>query len=208
MLMVGLTGGIGSGKSTVARMLEDEGAYVIDFDYLARLVVEPGKPAWREIADYFGPEILLPDRSLNRSALAEIVFSDARRLKTLEGFIHPRIFEARDALILAIKKKDSVSVVVIDFPLLFELGFSVEFDKTVLAYVPRDVQLDRATKRGGLTKKEVEKRLGAQMPIEEKRLLSDYVIDNRGGLNETRGQVRKTFRELQALSGMKESGQR
>ncbi len=203
MVIVGLTGGIGSGKSTVVRMFEDEGAHVIDFDHLARLVVEPDKPAWRDIIDYFGPEILSSDRTLNRSALAEIVFSDNKSRKTLEGFTHPRIFKERDTLIKAIKRKDPFSIVIIDFPLLFELDLNKRFDKVILVYVPRAVQLRRLIKRDGIVKEEVEKRLDAQLPIEEKRSLSDYIIDNEGSLNDTRDQVRKVIHELRELAKKK-----
>jgi len=200
MVIVGLTGGIGSGKSTVAGMFEDEGAHVIDFDYLARLVVEPDKPAWRDIIDYFGPEIMSSDRTLNRSALAEIVFSDNKSRKALEGFTHPRIFKERDTLIKAIKRRDPFSIVIIDFPLLFELGLNKRFDKVILVYVPRPVQLRRLIKRDGIVGEEVEKRLDAQLPIEEKRSLSDYIIDNEGSLNDTRDQVRKVIHELRELA--------
>ncbi len=203
MVIVGLTGGIGSGKSTVAGMFEDEGAHVIDFDHLARLVVEPDKAAWRDIIDYFGPEIMSSDRTLNRSALAEIVFSDNKSRKALEGFTHPRIFEERDALIKAIKRKDPFSIVIIDFPLLFELDLNKRFDKVILVYVPRAVQLGRLIKRDGIVKKGVEKRLDAQLPIEEKRSLSDYNIDNEGSLNDTRDQVRKVIHELRELAKKK-----
>lgn len=203
MVIVALTGGIGSGKSTVARMFEDEGAYVIDFDYLARVVVEPDKPAWRDIIDYFGPEILSPDRTLNRSALAEIVFSDDERRKALEGFTHPRIFEESDALIKAIKRKDPFSVVIIDFPLLFELSLNEKFDKVILAYVPRAVQLKRIIERDGLAKEELERRLNAQISIEKKRSLSDYIINSEEGLNDTRDQVRKVIHELRELAKKK-----
>jgi len=204
MVIVALTGGIGSGKSTVARMFEDEGAYVIDFDYLARVVVKPDKPAWRDIVDYFGPEILSPDRTLNRSALAEIVFSDDESRKALEGFTHPRIFEESDALVKAIKRKDPCSVVIIDFPLLFELSLNEKFDKVILAYVPRTVQLERIIERDGLAKEEVEKRLNVQISIEEKRSLSDYIINSEEGLNDTRNQVRKVIHELKELAKKKE----
>ena len=204
MVIVALTGGIGSGKSTVARMFEDEGAYVIDFDYLARVVVKPDKPAWRDIVDYFGPEILSPDRTLNRSALAEIVFSDDESRKALEGFTHHRIFEESDALVKAIKRKDPCSVVIIDFPLLFELSLNEKFDKVILAYVPRAVQIKRIIERDGLAKEEVEKRLNAQISIEEKRSLSDYIINSEEGLNDTRNQVRKVIHELKELAKKKE----
>jgi len=204
MVIVALTGGIGSGKSTVARMFEDEGAYVIDFDYLARVVVKPDKPAWRDIVDYFGPEILSPDRTLNRSALAEIVFSDDESRKALEGFTHHRIFEESDALVKAIKRKDPCSVVIIDFPLLFELSLNEKFDKVILAYVPRAVQIKRIIERDGLAKEEVEKRLNVQISIEEKRSLSDYIINSEEGLNVTRNQVRKVIHELKELAKKKE----
>ena len=204
MVIVGLTGGIGSGKSTVAGMFKDEGAYVVDFDYLARVVVEPDKPAWRDIVDYFGPEILSPDRTLNRSALAEIVFSDGDSRKALEGFTHPRIFEESDVLVNAIKRKDPFSVVIIDFPLLFELELNKKFDRVILAYVPRGVQLKRIIERDGLAREEAEKRLNSQVSIEEKRSLSDYIIDSEGDLNDTRNQVKKVIHELRELAGKKE----
>ena len=199
MIIIGMTGGIGSGKSSVAEMFKDEGAYVIDFDYLARVVVEPDTPAWRDIVDYFSLEIISPDRTLNRSKLAEIVFSDAKSRKALEGFTHPRIFEKGDTLIKDIKKKDPKAIVIIDIPLLFELSLKKKFDKVILVYVSRDVQIQRAVKRGVLAKEEVEKRLKAQIPIEEKKLLSDYIINNEGSLKYTRDQVRKVTHELKKL---------
>lgn len=205
MLIVGLTGGIGSGKSTVAGMFKDEGAYVIDFDHLACLVVEPDKPAWRDIIDYFGPGVLSSDRTLNRSALAEIVFSDEKSRKALEGFTHPRIFEEGDALINAIKRKNPSSVVIMDIPLLFEFDLNKRFDKIILVYVTIAIQIERVVKRGGLSPEEVEKRLNAQIPIEEKRALSDYIIDNKGSINDTKDQVRKVVHELKDLAKNKET---
>ncbi len=206
MVTVGLTGGIGSGKSTVTRMFKDEGVHVIDFDCLARVVVEPDKPAWRDIVDYFGPGVLSSDRTLNRSVLAEIVFSDDKSRKALECFTHPRIFEERDALIRAIKRKDPHSIVLMDFPLLFELGLRKMFDKVILVHVARAVQIERAVERGGLAREEVGKRLDAQIPIEEKRSLSDYIIDNEGSLDDTRDQVRKVIHELRELAKEREGG--
>jgi dephospho-CoA kinase len=205
MLVVGLTGGIGSGKSAVTEMFRQEGAEVIDFDYLARLVVEPGTPAWKDIVGYFGRRVLSSDKTLNRSALAEIVFSDEESRKALEGFTHPRIFEKRDALLKGIKEKAPFSVVVIDFPLLFELGLRNGLDEVILVYVPRDVQIERVANRDKLSREAVEKRLKAQMPIEEKRSLSDYVIDNQGSPTETRAQVKKIMIKLRELSRQKEA---
>jgi dephospho-CoA kinase len=199
MLIIGLTGGIGSGKSAVAWMFKEEGAYVIDLDELARQVVEPDKPAWRDVVAYFGEDILNPDRTLNRSALGEIVFSDPKSRRALEGFTHPRIFEEQEAFIEAVKDKDPCAVVVIEFPLLFELSFQKKFDKIILVYASRDEQIRRAGERDGFSKAEVDKRLRAQISIEQKRLLSDYVIDNEGSLADTRDQVREVMRELRNL---------
>lgn len=204
MLIVALTGGIGSGKSVVARMFEDEGAYVIDLDELARRVVEPDKPAWRDVVAYFGTGILNPDRTVNRSALAEIVFSDPERRRVLEAFTHPWIFEEQDALLKAIKDQDPCSVVVIEFPLLFELNFQKKFDKVIVVYAPRDAQVRRAVERDGFSEEQVDKRLMAQISIEEKRLLSDYSIDNEGSLRSTRDQVGEVMRELRKSSREKE----
>jgi dephospho-CoA kinase len=206
MLMVGLTGGIGSGKSVVARMFEDEGAYVIDLDKLARSVVEPNKPAWRDVVAYFGAGILNPDRTVNRSALAEIVFSNPESRRALEGFTHPRIFEEKDALLKTIKERDPYSVVIIDFPLLFELSFQKKFDRIILVYAPRDAQIRRAGERDGLSENQIEKRLKAQISISEKRILSDYIIDNEGSLDNTRNQVREVMKELRKLAEEKGGG--
>jgi dephospho-CoA kinase len=200
MMKVGLTGGIGSGKSTVALMFKDEGAYVIDLDALARRVVEPDKPAWRDVIAYFGTGILNQDRTVNRSALAELVFSDLKSRKALEEFTHSRIFAEQDALLETVKDNDPYSIVVIEFPLLFELSFQDRFDKIILVYVSRDTQIRRVRERDGISEKEVAKRLRAQIPIGEKRPLSDYIIHNEGGLADTRDQVRKVMRELRKLT--------
>ena len=196
MVKAGLTGGIGSGKSNVALMFKDEGAYIIDFDELARIVVEPDKPAWRKIVGYFGNTILSPDRTLDRAALAKIVFSDNTSRKALEDFIHPMILMESDALIKDIIETNPSSIVIIDFPLLFELGMNEGFDKIILAYACRDIQLKRVMKRDDVSKEDVDERLKAQMPIEEKRVMSDYVIDTQGSFNDTRKQVKKVMSEL------------
>jgi dephospho-CoA kinase len=204
MLTVALTGGIGSGKSVVASMLKDEGAYVIDLDELARRVVEPDKPAWKDVISYFGTGILNPDRTVNRSALARIVFSEPESRKVLEKFTHPRILHEQDALLAAIKEKDPCSVVVVEFPLLFELSFQKRFDTIIVVYVSRHVQITRAKERDGLSEREVENRLRAQIPLDEKRAHADYLIDNDGSFGNTREQVRSVMRELRKLAKEKE----
>jgi len=203
MLTVSLTGSIGSGKSVVASMFKDEGAYVIDLDQLARLVIEPDKPAWRDIISYFGTGVLNPDRTVNRCALAGIVFSQPESRKMLEEFTHPRIFEEQDAVLAGIKDQDPQSVVVVEFPLLFELSLQERFDKVIVVYVARDVQIQRAKERDSLSEHEIEKRLKAQIPLEKKRQLADYIIDNQGSLRNTRDQVRRIMRELRMLAQQK-----
>lgn len=203
MVIVGLTGGIGSGKSTAAGMFKDEGADIIDFDLLARTVVEPGKPAWRKIVEYFGPNFLNPDGSINRAALGKIVFSEDKSRKALEAFVHPMILKERDRLVEQIRDKNPSSVVIVDFPLLFELGMGRDFDKTVLVYTPRGVQIKRVMQRDGLSKEEAEKRLKAQMPIDEKRRLSDYIIDAETTFAVMRDQVKGIMHSLRGISEKK-----
>jgi len=203
MVIVGLTGGIGSGKSTTAGMFKEEGADIIDFDLLARTVVEPGKPAWRKIVEYFGPNFLNPDGSINRAALGKIVFSEDKSRKALEDFVHPMILKERDRLVEQIKDKNSSSVIIVDFPLLFELGMGRDFDKTVLVYAPRDVQIKRVMQRDGLSKEEAEKRLKAQMPIDEKRKLSDYIIEAETTFAVMRDQVKGIMHSLRGISEKK-----
>ena len=200
MILVGLTGGIGSGKSTAAGMFKDEGADIIDFDLLARTVVEPGKPAWRKIVEYFGPNFLNPDGSINRAALGKVIFSEDTSRKALEDFVHPMILKERDRLVEKIRNKNPSSVVIVDFPLLFELGMDRDFDKTVLVYAPSDVQIKRVMQRDGLSKEEVEKRLKAQMPIDEKRRLSDYIIDAETTFAVMRHQVKGILYSLREIS--------
>jgi len=200
MVIVGLTGGIGSGKSTVAGMFKDEGAYIIDFDILARIVVERGKPAWEKIVKYFGPHVLFPDESINRAALGRVIFAEEKSRKTLEGFVHPMILKERDKLIEEIRDENPSSVVIIDFPLLFELGMNEDFDKTILAYVPRYVQIKRVMERDGLSMEDVEKRLNAQMPIDEKKNLSDYIINAERAFGDMRDQVKKVIYRLNKIA--------
>jgi dephospho-CoA kinase len=199
VLLVALTGGIASGKSLVARMLADLGAYLIDSDQLSRKVVEPHKPAWRDIVDCFGPEILLPDQSVDRKALARIVFGDQRRRKKLEDIVHPRIWEEQKAITEEIIKRDPSAIIVRDVPLLFEAHLEGQFARIILVYVPASVQLARLMERDGLNREEAQSRLDAQMPIEAKLPLAHYVIHNEGTIEDTRAQVEKVFAELRGL---------
>jgi dephospho-CoA kinase len=188
MRLIGLTGGIGSGKSTVARMLAARGATVVDADLLAREVVEPGTPGLAEIAAEFGPGVLLPDGRLDRAALGAVVFADAARRETLNSITHPRVgalMQERVATALG----SEAPLVVVDVPLLFEGSRQSTFEGVMLVWVPEPMQLQRLVERDGMSEGEARRRIAAQMPIDRKRELATWVIDNSGTVAETEGQV-------------------
>jgi dephospho-CoA kinase len=184
MRLIGLTGGIATGKSTVARMLVAHGAIVIDADELAREVVRPGEPALREVAARFGDTVIRSDGSLDRDRLGAIVFSDSAARLDLEQITHPRIAElTRDRIATALA--GPAPLVAVDIPLLFEHGRESMFEGVVLVYAPRDVQLQRLRERNALDEAAAEQRLAAQMPIDEKRDRATWIIDNSDGLDAT-----------------------
>ncbi len=189
MFIIGLTGGIASGKSTVAAMLVEKGAYLIDADQLAREAVEPGQPAWQEIVDWLGKSVLLPDRNIDRARLADIVFNNQQELKKLNTIVHPRVGSRLLELSEKIKKDDPDAVVVYDIPLLIEAGMQKLVDLVLLVYVPRDTQILRLRQRDKLSRLEAEKRLGTQKPLEDKKKDADVIIDNSENLAETARQV-------------------
>jgi len=198
-LLVGLTGGIGSGKSVVAEMLSELGAPLVDFDVLSRRVVEPDKPAWRDIVDFFGEQVLSDDRTLNRDALGAIVFSDMEKRKKLEGFTHPRIGEEFFSEVVGIRGDDPRAIIQVGIPLLIEANMQHIFDHLVVVHVPREVQVERLMARDGLAVEDAEARLAAQMPLDDKLDYADTVVDNSGSLDDTRRQVGElwsTFEEI------------
>jgi dephospho-CoA kinase len=195
-MIIGLTGGIATGKSTVSNMLRERGAAIVDADRVAREVVEPGEPALQEIVNRFGSEILNEDGTLNRKKLGGIVFADPARRKELEAITHPAIRARMRERMAALASEDPDRLIVADIPLLFEGGLQRQYECVLLVYVPREIQKERLMKRDGLTEAEAEKRLAAQMDIEEKKRLADYVIDNRGTLEETSRQVDEFLRSL------------
>ncbi len=196
MLIIGLTGGIASGKSTVANMLAEKGAYLIDADQLAREVVEPDQPAWREIVGWLGESILLPDRRIDRAGLSRLVFNDRVMLEKLNKIVHPRVGSRFITLSEEIRQKDPGAVVVYDIPLLIEAGMQQIVDVILLVYVPREVQIARLKMRNGLDKKDAEQRLRAQMPLEEKKKYAHTVIDNSGSFDDTARQVEVFWRTV------------
>jgi dephospho-CoA kinase len=205
MLIAGLTGGIATGKSTVSEMLRTLGAHVIDFDVLARVVVEPDMPAWQDIVQFFGELILNDDRTLDRAKIGDIVFDDEEKRRQLQGFIYPRLFEEYSRQIREIEEKDPAAVVIADVPLLIEIRLQTMFEKIILVYAPDEQQLQRLVERDGFSHDDAMKRLKAQMSIEEKLQHADYVVRNTGSLEDTENEVKKIFQELKALAAQKNS---
>lgn len=192
--LIGLTGGIGTGKSTVSAMLRGLGAAVVDADEGARAVVEPGTPGLRAVAEEFGPGVLAPDGRLDRAALAEIVFRDPERRARLNAITHPLVGawaaeRTADAIVRGAR------IVVHDVPLLFENQRQGQFERVILVYAPDEVAVRRLLEKG-MTEEQARARIAAQMPIEEKRRLADYVVDNSDGLPDTERQVRELWRQL------------
>jgi dephospho-CoA kinase len=196
MLNVGLTGGIACGKSTVAQMLVGHGAYLIDFDVLAHEVEEPERPAWKEITERFGPEILAANKEIDRNKLAGLVFADKEKLKALNNIVHPYILQEWQARLAAIKKTDTHAIVLSDVPLLFEEKLQHLFDLALLVLISPEEQICRLMARNGLTQDESQKRLQSQMPIADKIKLADIVIDNKGTVPATEKIVAQVWKEL------------
>lgn len=206
-MILGVTGGIGSGKSTVARMLQEFGAPGVDFDLIARQVVEPGKPAFKEIIAFFGEKVLQKEGGLDRKKLADIVFQDESERKTLEKITHPRIVGAFLDQVREITKRDPHAIIQAVIPLLFEANLRHLVHKVLLVYIPREMQIERLMKRDGICREAAENILKAQWPIDAKPGYADFVIHNEGTLEETRKQVEAVWEELkkcQKSAGSKE----
>jgi len=195
MIVAGLTGSVASGKSTVSRMFEALGAYVIDWDVVAREVVQPYQTAWNGIVDYFGSGILNQDMTLNREKLGKIVFADPEKLEVLNRITHPAVIEADEERVEEIGRNDPDAIVLKDIPLLFEIGYQANVDKTIVVNVGEENQLRRMIDRG-FDAAEAQKRIAAQMPLSEKIELADFVIQNDGSLVETEKQVKDIFDAL------------
>jgi len=196
MPVVGLTGGIASGKSMVSKILRSLGAHIVDADIIARELVKPGFPAWKEIVEKFGKHILLPDGNINRSLLGQIIFQDPEKRQILNSILHPRIIEEAKRQIEELVKKHPDDLIVFDAALLIELGAHQLVDRVILVYVPVEIQIERLMKRDGLTREEALQRINAQMPGEEKRKFADYIIDASGSEEDVRRQTEKIFSEI------------
>ena len=198
-LVLAVTGGIASGKSVVAQMLESLGASVIDTDILARWVVEPEKPAWKEIVAYFGDKVLKENGGIDRKKLSDIVFRDPVKRKKLESFTHPAIMEELARQVNEIAKKDPEAIIQAVVPLLIEINHQQYFHKVLVVHVPKEVQIERLVKRDGVGGEEAAKILKAQMPIDDKLAYADFVIHNEKSLEETRRQVKALWKKLKEI---------
>jgi len=204
MIIAGITGTIGTGKSTVAAMFGDLGAFIIDADKLAREVVEPGKTAWQAIIDNFGRELLNKDQTLNRQMLADIVFKDPVKLQVLNSIVHPEIFKEDRRQVDERKSVDPDGLVIKDIPLLLEMGRDLArllVDKIIVVYASPDIQLKRLIARG-LGEADARNRINNQVPVKDKLKMADFVINNDGTLEETRVQVRTVYQRLMSGSDL------
>jgi dephospho-CoA kinase len=196
MLRVGLTGGIGSGKSTVARLLEKRGAVVFDADLLAREAVEPGTPGHAAVIDRFGADVLAPGGELDREALASIVFADPAARRDLEQIVHPevrRLFaEGTEAY------RDTDRVVVFSAPLLVETGMHTAFEILVVVSATVATQIERLMRQRGMSEASIRARIDAQAPLEDKAAAADFIVDNEGTLDELESQVERLWTDLSA----------
>ena len=196
LLVLGVTGGIASGKSTVANMLAKLGAPIIDFDLLSRQVVEPGQPAFEDIIAYFGDDVIDKNGTLDRKRLSGIVFRDPAKRKILEGITHPRIFEEFVYKVREMAEKDPHGIVQAVIPLLFEADLRQLVHKILVVYVSPDKQIERLIRRDSISQEDANRILKAQMPIDQKVAKADFVIHNEGNVDETRKAVNALWRSL------------
>jgi len=200
MLIVGLTGGVASGKTVVSQILREEGAYLIDADQIARDMVQPHTPTWNELIKVFGKEILQEDGSIHRKRLAAKVFSDPEQRNLLNQIFHTRIKAEMKKEVKEIGQKDPDAIVVIDAALLIELGDHREMDKVIVVTSTEEQQIERLKKRDGVDQEEAQRIFSSQMPLEEKLKVADFVIRNEGSFEETKKRVKEVFQELKSIA--------
>ena len=198
MIIVGLTGSVGTGKSTVTNFFRELGAYIIDWDELAREVIRPHSRAWKEIVGYFGKGILNADLTINRQKLAEIVFPDKKKVTKLNQIVHPEVFKEDERITSEIKSLDPDALIIKDIPLLFELTRPIVVDKVVVVSASEQTQLRRLEEKG-MSREDARRRIRSQLPLEEKIKSADFVIDNDGPLEETKRQVEGIYFSLREV---------
>ena len=196
MIVIGLTGSFGTGKSTVARMFKELGARVLDADTIAHNLIRPGRDSWRKIVRWFGPDILNRNQTINRDKLAKIVFRKRQDLRKLEEIIHPLVVREIAGRLGKIENSRKDEIVVIDAPLLIEVGLAKKVDTLIVVKLNRIEQIARSLKQKGISRAQILKRIRSQLPLSKKIAIADYVIDNNGRKNDTRRQVKKIWEEI------------
>ena len=200
MLLVGLTGGIGSGKSEVAKIFKRLGAHLIDADELAREAVRTGSPTLKRIVEVFGPDVLNPDGTLDRTKLARWVFEDSEKRELLNSIVHPFVFMEEERRRKEIVQKNPKAIILFDAALLIETGSDQLMDKVILVTIDRRKQISRIMKRDELTREEAIRRIEAQMPQAKKKGKADYMIDGGQPLTAIEDQIRKIYEELAEMA--------
>ena len=196
MLIVALTGGIASGKSVVSSILEELGCYIHHADRVAHEIMESEKPAWKKIVAHFGEKILNEDKTINRSRLGKIVFSDKKEQNVLNELIHPLVKKNKKETIEKLEKEGTNTIFVSEAALTIEAGFIDFFDKVVVVYCKKEVQVERLIERDQISRKDAVKKLMSQMPSEEKLKYADYIIETSGSLQSTVEQIERIYRNL------------
>ncbi len=196
MTNIGLTGGIGSGKSTVAKLFQKRGAHIMDLDLIAHHVEEPGGDAWKGIVAHFGKEVLTPEGKVNREILGEIVFKNRAKLEELNLIVHPAVNTEWKRRINDVLQRDGHAIIISDIPLLIEAGIYKRMDLVILVYVGTEVQIERVMKRNGYSRQEALDRLNSQMPLSDKIPFADFVINNEGTLKETEKAVEEVWGKI------------
>jgi len=207
MLKVGLTGGIASGKSTVAQIFASLGAEVLDADEVAREVLLPGQPAWTRLRQAFGKEFFHPDGTVKRKLLRKLVFADPEKRSQLNAIVHPEVMRVINRRSEVLLSSAQTEVLLVDVPLLLEAGAANRFDKIVVVYVGKSVQINRLSQRDGISKEEAAETLKVQMALNKKVAQADYVIDNSGTPEETLAQVKRVWQELLVLAREEKRGE-
>lgn len=199
MLKVGLTGGIGVGKSYVCKIFAELGCYVFDADQVARDVVNPGKLGYEKVVTEFGDEVLAPDKTIDRAKLGQIVFNNKEKREKLNQLLHPIIIDEQNKLMLEVLAKDPKAIVIMDAALMIESGSYKRFDKLIVVFCDKETQIERIIKRNNFSFEQAQTRINAQMPTEEKRRYANIEIDTSGNFQETEKRVREVYQELKTL---------
>jgi dephospho-CoA kinase len=199
MLRVGLTGGIGSGKSTVSAMMREMGCIILEADPLAHKLIEPGQPSYADILKEFGSAILAPDKRVDRAKLGAIVFHDTAKLERLDQIVHPRVLAALDAELAALARTQPKAVAVVEAALLIEAHYHERLDRLIVVWCEPEQQIERLLARG-MTRDDAERRIAVQMAVDQKRRMADDEIDCSGSLEFTRQQVTALVEKLKRLA--------